>query len=543
MNAPDEQGEPATHEELTRHQQWQLVRRLAGASGLAQVVETDISWILLVDDVAYKLKKVLSRDVLDYSSLKARYFACEEELRLNRRLAPALYLGLTIITGTLDQPTLDGEGDVLDVAVRMRRFPQSAIWQARLDAGCLGNDEARCLAVALATLHANAMRAERQRAWGNGRQIRGRTREDLAGVAALLDHRRQHVLLAEIAAWMGVQEQRLARIFARRKEEGWVRECHGDLHCGNILTLDGQVSMFDGIEFNPALRWIDVAQDLAFIWMDLECQGQAELAARLLNDYLEHSGDYGALAVLPYYRVQRALVRCKVALQRALPDAPGRIAARAQAGRYLAFAHGCAGPGAPAVLITHGLSGSGKSWLSDALVEPLAAVRLRSDVERKRLRPKDVPIAGMALPEQGVYDRPGIAATYRQLARFTRIGLVAGFPMLVDATFLERARRLVFRRLAQRCHTPFVLLLVHAPAPLLAVRLMARARSGADPSDADLAVLASQLALSHRQAVAPDEAELAIDVCNDEAFGSKALSELVSQLRKALHRPGQVTAG
>ncbi|KAB8050722.1 AAA family ATPase [Janthinobacterium sp. FT14W] len=505
-----------------------------------QLIETDISWILLTGDLAYKFKKAMRRDVLDYSSLAARRLACEEELRLNRRLAPELYLGVANIRGIRTRPSIDGDGPVLEVAVRMRRFAQSALWQARLDAGQLGAAEAKDLAVLLANFHAGALRSGRSSPWGGSTLVAARTMADLAGVEALLGDRRQHVLLLQVASWLTAQHQRLARVFARRKAEGWVRECHGDLHCGNILTLDGRVRVFDGIEFNAGLRWIDVAQDLAFIWMDLQCQGQGALAARLLNDYLERSGDYDSLAVLPYYRVQRALVRCKVALLRAASGKPGRIAALARASRYLAFAHACTAPGRPSLIITHGFSGSGKSWLCDALVEPLEAVRLRSDVERKRLHAKETVAAIPSLPGAGMYDRASNAATYRRLAQLARVGLAAGLAVLVDAAFLERERRLAFRRLARRGQAAFLLLQVGAPLDLLRARLVARARSGGDPSDADHAVLAYQMAYADAQGVRGDEAADTVAVVNDAGFGSEAVAALALRLRERLQRRAAV---
>ena len=513
-----------------------LANRLDSADARVRLIVTDISRILLVGDLAYKFKAALQRDVLDYSTLSARRHACEEELRLNRRLAPELYLGLASISGTRASPSIDGDGPVLEYAVRMRRFDQSALWQARLNAGLLGADEVSALALLLADFHAGAARAAPQSPWGNAALIVARTHEDVAGIGAVLDDKRQRAMLDEIAAWLTRQEQALAPVLTKRKADGWVRECHGDLHCGNILTVAGQVRVFDGIEFNAALRWIDVAQDLAFAWMDLQCQGRRGLAARLLNDYLERSGDYGSLALLPYYRVQRALVRCKVFQLRSLGGSRGRSSALLQAQRYLAFAHACIAPAAPALLIAFGLAGSGKSWLCNALVEPLEAVRLRSDVERKRLFCAPAASGATSLPAQGMYDGAANAATYRRLARLARQGLAAGFVMVVDATFLERRRRLAFRALARRSQVPFVLLHVDAPLPVLASRLAARARAGTDPSDADMAVLAGQMERCAGQGLPPGEAADVIEIANGADFGAEALAAVVEQVRQALRR-------
>ncbi|CAN7514692.1 AAA family ATPase [Duganella sp. LjRoot269] len=464
-----------------------LARRLDG-----QLIETHISWVLLAGTHAYKFKKALRLDWLDYSDVEARRRCCEEELRLNRRLAPSLYLGVEAVTGSVRQPRFGGTGPVLDYAVRMLRFDQQALWTARLAHGSLDTGEARDLGLLLADFHAGAARASADTPWGTPTAICERTGADLAEVDALLPPASPaRATLARLAAWLDAQQRRLASRFARRRAGGWVRECHGDLHCGNILTLADQVLVFDGIEFNAGLRWTDVQQDLAFVCMDLQCRGRADLAARLLDAYLQRGGDYDGAVLLPYYRCQRALVRAKVALLRG-GDGAARGQAMAEAERYLDWALQASLPAPPLLLATHGLSGSGKSTLCDSLVEPLAAVRVRSDVERKRLHGMAASQRAAAAPGAGIYTGQASRLTYGWLLRLACRAAAAGQPVLLDAAFLQRWQRRRLVRLARRLRADWLLLDIVTPAATLAARLSARGGESEQASDAGVELLAYQ---------------------------------------------------
>ncbi len=512
-----------------------LVHNLAaqlGASGVpAQLFETHLSWVIVLPTLAFKIKKALHLPFVDYSTLAGRRFFCDEEIRLNRPLAPELYLGVVAIGGTPVQPLLDAPGPVLEYAVKMRAFDQAALWSHRLREEQLDSGEARQLARLLARFHRSAPCAAADTPWGSAQAVFAQTDADLVEVAALLGSGKD--LLAPISVWHERQQCRLAAPFQRRKAEGRIRECHGDLHCGNILTIDGRVQMFDAIEFDPGMRWIDVAQDLAFAWMDLQCGGRADLAARLLSDYLQLSGDDGALTVLPYYRIQRALVRCKVALHRAAGgEADAAAGARDEAGRYLAFAASCCkAPGTPAMLIAHGFSGSGKSSVCEQLVEPLGALHIRSDIERKRLLGMDALERAGAAPGAGIYARDAGLATYRRLARIALRGLAAGLPVLVDATFLERRQRSRFRRLARRLAVPFGILSVQASPAVLTARVAARAHAGGDPSDADLPVLLRQYRSA--EPLGADETDGVILIDNPQG-SAPSQEELLVLIGKAL---------
>lgn len=241
-----------------------LLERLRRTGRGVTLVETPISLVVVLDDLTYKFKKALRLAFLDYRRRAARRRCCEEEVRLNRRYAPGLYLGVSRLTGPAAAPELDGDGPILDYAVRMRTFPQHALWSHRLEAGALSAAETHQLAVVLARFHDEAARCPPGVPWGVAAAVVSRTRADLRETCALLRARPAAQLLDRIARWHDRVAPRLVRAFSHRRARGAVRECHGDLHCGNIVTLDGVVLPFDGIEFDPALRWTDCMQDLAF---------------------------------------------------------------------------------------------------------------------------------------------------------------------------------------------------------------------------------------------------------------------------------------
>lgn len=469
-----------------------LARKLGRAGCPAQVFETHISWVLVAGCFAYKFKKAVRFDFLDFSTLEARRFYCIEELRLNRRLAPSLYLDVVAIGGTPTQPAIEA-GTPIEYAVRMRAFDQSALWSYRLVHGLLDAGEIDELAGKLARFHQAAAVADAVSGWARPEAIEAIARDNFDSIGVHLEDALPGTPLLQLRQWDGAQRARLHEIFLARRAGGSVRECHGDLHTGNIVTFEGRVEAFDCIEFNPALRWGDVMNDLAFLGMDLACRGRGDLAARLVNRYLEAGGDYGGLPVLRYYQVQRALVRCKVALLRAAQADATPSEARDwhnQAHAYLAFALQCTVVRTPLLMITHGFSGSGKSTLAQQVVESFGALQLRSDVERKRMHGLDAGKRGDAR----LYGAEATALTYGRLLDLAEQAIRAGWPVIVDAAFLQAKQRMLFARLAARLGVPFCIFEVVASEATLRNRVAGRRRRGGDPSDADIGVLARQLA-------------------------------------------------
>ncbi len=466
------------------------------------LLETHISYVLLTGHYAYKIKKAVKFSFLDYSGLEQRRVCCESELRLNRRLAPALYLAVVPILGPAKRPRV-GSGDqpggreeVIEFAVRMIEFPQSALFDRRLAQGELRGEDFDRLADQLADFHADAAVAERASGYGSPVSLRTLVSENFRQLRAAPGSRTDSVLLddlKELEAWSRDEYARLAPFLGRRQRAGFIRECHGDLHLGNIALVDGRPTVFDGIEFAANLRWIDVISEVAFLGMDLEARGRRDYAYRFINRYLENSGDYGGLPALPYYEVYRALVRAMVAALCAAHDAPqGASLHAARRDRYLACARRAAQSRPRQLLLMHGVSGSGKSWLAQAMAERLGAVRVRSDVERKRLGAR-FPKSGRRFTlAPGSYDARTTWATYQRLARLARLILNAGFPAIVDAASLLRWQRDLFRQMAGRLAVPFRILSCQAAEPVLRQRLRERHEAGNDASDAGLSVLANQ---------------------------------------------------
>ena len=440
----------------------------------ARVIETHISWVLLTADTALKIKKPVKLPFVDYSTLAARHRFCEEELRLNRRLAPHLYVDLARIAGDTRAPRLDGKGPVIDYAVRMRRFAEGALFSERLARGELQAADVDALAALLARFHDEAPAARNGSDFGSPVRRRDSALAALKGAAAALGpQRREH-----LAHWLRDEALRLEPAWIARRAQGRIRECHGDLHLNNVVMLDQAVAAFDGIEFDAALRWIDVADDLAFPVMDLQAHGRGDLAMRLVNAWLDATGDHDALIVLRYGLVYRALVRSQVESLQHGPDSP-------QARAYADAAMRWMEPAEPALTIMHGLPGSGKTWQSQRLLEAQGAIRIRSDVERKRLFGLPM-LAASRDAGLDIYGPEATRHTYERLFALARAVLHAGWPVILDAAFLRRDERDRAHALARECGARFAIASCSAPVRVLRERLRARTH---DASEADTQVL------------------------------------------------------
>lgn len=461
-----------------------------------RLFETHISWVLVTADIAYKFKKALRYGFLDFSTLSARHHYCMEELRLNRRFSPMLYLDLACIAGTPRAPTINGAGAPIEYGVKMRAFPQSALWSHRLAIHAITGAEVDALAGKVAQFHARAAVAPSGSGWGSPDAIRRAADENLNEIAAIAATDSAKAI-GDLMAWQAEQCRRLAGAFESRKTRGFIRECHADLHSANILTLRGEVCVFDCIEFNESLRWIDEIDDLSFACMDLAYRQRRDLAARLLNQYLALTGDYEGLGVLRFYRTQRALVRCKVALLRETQARRGEVGPGqelSESQRYLRCALESASRCPTLVMIMHGFSGSGKSTLARHLVELFGAVELRSDVERKRILGLGPAARAGAAPEAGAYDRSTTRRTYRRLRQLARLVVNAGLPVVVDAAFLKRPQRDLFNELAKELGVPFFILNMQTDECKMRERIISRSNRKQDPSDAGPETLAHQLA-------------------------------------------------
>lgn len=470
-----------------------------------QLAETHISWVLLTGDYAYKIKKPVDLGFLDFSTLEKRQQACADEVRLNRRLEPDIYLGVVGITGSPDAPRFDGTGEVIEYAVKMRQFPSDATLDHLDERGGLGTVQIDQLAARLAHFHlTECPAASVDSPWGEPDTIARPVTENFQLLFARLADPMERQLLTMLQDWSTAEHERLVPLMQERKRRGMVRECHGDLHLGNLAWVNGRLIIFDCIEFNAALRWIDVISEVAFCYMDLLHRKRRELAMRFLNAWLEATGDYAGMALLRYYAVYRAMVRAKVAALRAgQTDGNQRGAANTEVSDCLRLAEELTKIAPLQLWITHGLSGCGKTTRSQSWLQEYGMIRLRSDVERKRLAGLEPLARTGAEVGEGLYTLEFNRRTYMQLAQLAESLLNAGWPVLVDAAFLSRWERDLFRDLAPKCKASFRILDIHADHAALRERISRRAAAGNDASEADLRVLQQQI--DTEQPLAADE--------------------------------------
>jgi len=476
-----------------------------GSAGPVELVETHISWVFLVGGLAYKVKKPVRLDFLDFSTAALRHHFCEEELRLNRRFAPGLYLGLSRVVSTSNGLAVDVPGEVVDHAVRMRRFDRNEELDALLDRGDADPALLREFGQRLARQHGAAPQAGKAQPWAHPERTLLACRENFAALRRMDDESTLQQVEA-LAAWTEARFEELAPRFGSRLVEGRFRECHGDLHCANVVRHGGELWPFDALEFDPGLHWIDVANDLAFLYMDLRVRGHPGLASALLDGWLAVSGDFDALGVLRFYEAYRAGVRAKVAAIRCSQH-PGRgEAERRDAARYLACAAAATRDRPPRLVVMTGPSGSGKSWLAERLLPRLEAVRVRSDVERKRL----AGIAACEASDGSIYSPVTTSRTYERLENLAAGALRDGFSVVVDAACLRLDERRRFARLAQDLSVPHTLVALVAGRETLLHRVRARRLRGADPSEATESVVERQLGFA--EPLDPDEARHALVV-------------------------------
>lgn len=443
-------------------------------AGRIRRIETHISVVYLAGRFAYKIKKPVDLGFLHLTSLAARRRACEDECRLNRRLAPGVYLGVASIVQRGRCYQIGKARHVFEYAVTMRRFDEGRVLATLLESGALDARIIERTAERVACFHRAARRVPPDRRFGSGALVA----EQLHTVLNELAREMPGAPGSDLIAWCDASLRNLSAHFDARRLQGFVRECHGDLHLQNIVLKGTRPVIFDCIEFHAALRWIDVVSDLAFLVMDLQSHDCDALATRALNAWLAETGDYAGLSALRLFTVYRALVRALVEMLKQHP---------VDAARYLRVATRTACEPSPCLLLCHGFSGSGKSLASESLAPLIGAVRMASDIERKRTRPFCAPDTGKLAA--GAYTPAAIGMQYERLLDSARNVLESGLTVIVDATFLKYAHRERFIRLASELNVPALILEFQAPDAIVQARVEARSRRTDQPSDADASVL------------------------------------------------------
>jgi aminoglycoside phosphotransferase family enzyme/predicted kinase len=497
-----------------------------------RVIETHASWVILTGSWVYKIKKAVDFGFLDYSTLEKRKSNCQEELRLNRRFAPHVYIDVIAIAGTFERPSLQAGGEPIEYAVRMKQFPQSGLLSTLAARHALTAEHIDALAVLVPAMHAAVSIADKHSGYGLPDDIHHWVMENFDHIRPALREPQQRQQLDTIEHWCREEFDNRQILLEQRRCDGFVRECHGDLHLGNLAIIEGDITPFDGIEFNLQLRWIDVISEVAFLVMDIHDRGYPRLSCRLLNAWLQHTGDYSGLTLLRYYLVYRALVRAKVAIlrQTQAKSTLDEQDAWYEYASYMELASRYVKPPLPVLIITHGVSGSGKSFYATRLAEQLGAIQVRSDLERKRLYGYPAGADTQSGIKAGLYSSAASERTYEQLAVLAGKVIGAGYPVIIDATFLQFARREQFRLLAGSLAVSFVLLHFDADMDTLSARIRSRQAAGEDPSEAGIEVLEAQLDSQDR--LAP--AEMA-DVISVELSRGLSADKLTGQLAGKIH--------
>ncbi|MBI2165498.1 MAG: AAA family ATPase [Chloroflexi bacterium] len=449
------------------------------------LVETHISYLFLTGRHVYKVKKPVDFGFLDFTTLEKRKYFCHEEVRLNQRLSPGVYLDVVEIRGEGGRLTIGGQGLVVEYAVKMRQLPAHRAMSALLARGQVDQDMVRRLASRIFAFHQQAERGPHIAAAGTVEAIKVSIDENFQQTdryigVTLAPHQYELVRAYSYAFMEGKRD-----LFSRRAREGFIRDCHGDLHTAQIFFEDG-ISVIDCIEFNTRFRYIDVASDLAFLAMDLDFDGAHDLSRLLVETYQALSGDTGLADLLDFYRCYRAYVRGKVESfrldQTGLPEPEGaRVTARA--GSYFALAARYAAMRPPYLILAFGLMGTGKSTLAGSLAKALGAEVINSDMVRKELAGVPPTVHRYEPWDTGIYTEEFTRRTYEEMLRRASALIAKGRGVVLDASFSHHEQREAARALAAQCGVPFYSLCTHCPPSIVRERLVARQQASDTPSD------------------------------------------------------------
>jgi hypothetical protein len=453
-----------------------------------RLLQTHVSYVLLTGDYAYKVKKPVNFGFLDYSTLEKRQHFCQEELRLNNRTAASLYLEAVAIHQDGDTFHLEGSGEPVEYAVKMVQFPQDTLLSVLYERGELTEDLIRDLAETVADFHLRAETNDHIRSFGEVDQIRAAFDENYEQTAGYIGGPQTQQQFDETKAYTDNFFATRKELFQKRIEQDWIRACHGDLHLNNIAYWQDQLYLFDCIEFNEPFRYVDVMYDVGFVVMDLLAKDCPHLANVFLNHYVEQTGDWEGLQLLPLYISRQAYVRAKVTsflLNDPSVDVATKEAASQSAAQYYRLAWSAVQSQSGKLYMMVGLSGSGKTTVARELVSRTDAIHIRSDAVRKHL-------AGVPLNERGGDDLYTPAMSEKTYNRLLELGITlarAGFTVVLDAKYDRQALRQQALDQAKAADIPLELIHCTAPQDVLEARL--EARSG-DIADATVAVLRQQ---------------------------------------------------
>jgi aminoglycoside phosphotransferase family enzyme/predicted kinase len=502
----------------------------AHSAGPVEVHQTHISVVFLKGDFAYKIKKPVSLGFLDFRTLEKRRHYCEEEVRLNRRLAPHVYLGVVPVTQTAAGPRMEGEGGVVEWAVKMRRLPEDATLEHRLQRGEIRTEHVQALARKVAEFHARAETNAAIAAFGRFDVVAGNSRENFEQSLPQVGVTVSRAVFDRLRVRAEESLTRLRPLIEQRAWQKVPRDTHGDLRLEHVYLFPEaappeDLVIIDCIEFNERFRFADPVADMAFLVMDLTYHGRRDLAQAFAEAYIQASGDAEGRELLAFYTAYRATVRAKVegfkSAEKEVPECERAAAlAGARAHWLLALAEMEPPKRRPALVLVGGLPGTGKSTLARNLAEHGDFQVIRSDVVRKELaHAGGTAAAGF---QGGIYTPEWTEWTYAECLRLAEQVLFEGRRVIVDATFREENKRAAFLQTATNWGVPGVLLLCHAEPGTVQARLGSRQ---GDASDADWTIF--QHAAAHWEAPGPAMKrairEVTTDGSSDQAFGQAAV--------------------
>lgn len=453
-----------------------------------ELIQTHVSYVLLTGEFAYKVKKPVNFGFLDFSTLDKRHHFCEEELRLNQRGAAALYLAVLPITQTGDQFHLEGTGEVVEYAVKMRQFPQETLLTTMYDRGELTEALLLDLAKVVAQFHAESITNEYICSFGEIPKIRQSIDENYEQTEKYIGVPQTQAQFEATRDYTDRFFESRQSLFTDRMKHDRIRECHGDLHLRNICFWQGNLFLFDCIEFNESFRFVDVMFDIAYIVMDLEARQRHDLSTLFLNAYLEQSGDWEGLQILPLYVSRQSYVRAKVTsflLDIPSVPEPERQAASETASLYYKLAWQYVQPRRGKLILMAGLSGSGKTTTARSLAPQWGAIHIRSDAVRKHL-------GGIPLEQRGGTELYTPEMTHNTYGCLLELGITLakeGYTVILDAKYDRQTLRAAAIHQAQSAQIPLQIL--HCTAPLDVLRDRLQNRTG-DIADATADLLAQQ---------------------------------------------------
>lgn len=451
------------------------------------LIQTHVSFLFLTDSYVYKIKKPVDFGFLNFTTLDRRRFYCNEEVRLNLRLCPDMYLGVVEVKESTAGATISGDGSIIDYAVKMKRLPEERMLDHLLADNLVTKVDIQRIARTIAEFHNHAVQGDEIDSYGTIESIRRNWEESFQQVGEFINLTLTSHDLRIIRDWVETFLNENIDIFAKRVSGGHIRDCDGDIHLENICLTD-QVYIFDCIEFNNRFRYSDTAADIAFFLMDLDFHQKSFFRNVFLDEYIMVSGDREATLLLDFYMVYRAVVRGKVECLKLndqhIPDDEKQFA-RDKASRYFRLARGYILRNRlnSTLFVTCGLMGTGKSVLASELAFQLGLEIISSDSIRKILAGIPPPSHAYDDFNQGIYDRESTKATYRDMLIRAEKYLGAGRSVIVDATFKRKDDRNEFQKLAKRYNVPMYVIQTFCPENIIKLRLDMRLQKPGETSD------------------------------------------------------------